>query len=70
VREAEASYMSALEVYPGYMPAIQGAARLAVGEGQRTADLRRWLDEIAVGGESEAWRSWARKTAAELPASR
>jgi hypothetical protein len=70
VREAEASYMSALEVYPGYMPAIQGAARLAVGEGQRTADLRRWLDEIAVGGESEAWRSWARNTAAELPASR
>jgi Tfp pilus assembly protein PilF len=70
VREAEASYMSALEVYPGYMPAIQGAARLAVAEGRRSEELARWLDEIAIGGESEAWRSWARARAAELPARR
>jgi Flp pilus assembly protein TadD len=69
VHEAEASYMSALEVYPGYMPAIQGAARLAIAEGRNAEELQRWLAEIAVGGESEAWRAWARRKAAELPAS-
>ena len=70
VQEAEASYLSALEVYPGYMPALQGAARLAVAEGRRDADLPRWLAEIAVGGETEAWRAWARARAAELPSRR
>ena len=70
VQEAEASYVSALEVYPGYMPALQGAARLAVAEGRRDADLPRWLAEIAVGGETEAWRAWARARAAERPPGR
>jgi len=68
--EADASYTSALEVYPGYMPAMQGAARLAVGEGRRPAELSGWLEAIALGGESEAWRAWARAKAAELPPSR
>lgn len=68
VREAEASYMSALEVYPGYMAAIQGAARLAVAEGRSAEELPQWLEEIAIRGESDAWRTWARARAAELPA--
>mgnify|MGYP000647162704 CR=1 FL=1 len=66
VLEAEASYTSALEVYPGYMPALQGAARLAVGEGRRPAALLAWLDAIALGGESLVWRDWARVKSAEL----
>lgn len=66
VLEAQASYASALEVYPGYMPAIQGAARLAVAEGRRPAELRGWLDAIALGGESHVWRTWAQARAAEL----
>jgi len=65
VQGAEASYASALEVYPGYMPAIQGAARLAVAEGRRDADVAGWLDEIALRGESEQWRAWAKKTSSE-----
>ncbi len=70
VREAEANYMSALEVYPVYMPALQGAARLALAEGRPTAALPQWLAEIALGGETEEWRAWARARAAELPAGR
>ncbi len=70
MREAEASYVSALEVYPGYMPALQGAARLAVAVGRRDADLPGWLAEIAVGGESESWRAWARARSAERPTGR
>lgn len=70
VREAVASYMSVLEVYPGYMPAIRGAAQLTVSEVQQMAELQQWLAEIALGGESKGWRAWARKKAAELPASR
>ena len=59
--EAMASFEAALEVWPGYLPAIQGAASLAL----RTAgseDLRvtEWLDEIALRGE-DGWRDWARK---------
>lgn len=66
VLEAESSYTSALEVYPGYMPAIQGAARLAVIEGHRPAELSGWLEAITLGGESEAWRTWARTKSMEL----
>jgi tetratricopeptide (TPR) repeat protein len=66
VLEAEASYASALDVYPGYMPAVQGAARLAVAEGRRPAELRGWLEAIALGGESQVWRTWAQGKAAEL----
>ena len=65
---AESSYAAALDVHPGYMPALQGAARLAVAEGRPSAALPQWLAEIALGGETEAWRAWARARAAELPA--
>ncbi|MEZ6018419.1 MAG: tetratricopeptide repeat protein [Planctomycetota bacterium] len=70
VSDAEASYRAALEVYPGYMPALQGAARLAVAEGRRGEELPSWLDAIAIGGENDAWRRWARARAAELPSAR
>lgn len=66
IQDAEAAYMSALEVYPGYMPAMQGAARLAVAEGREPHDLQAWLEQIALGGESEAWREWAERRRAEL----
>jgi len=65
VQGAEASYASALEVYPGYLPAIQGAARLAIAQGRRDAGVEGWLDEIALRGESEAWHAWARKAMSE-----
>jgi tetratricopeptide (TPR) repeat protein len=66
IQDARAAYMSALEVYPGYMPAVQGAARLAVAEGREPDELRRWLEQIALEGESEAWREWASGASAVL----
>jgi len=70
VLEAEASFASALEVYPGYMPAMQGAARLAVAEGCSPTELSGWLEAIALGGEPQAWRDWAQVKVAELPTNR
>lgn len=58
--EALETYATALEVYPGHIPTIQALARLQVRSGRtddRTAEL---LDEIAMHGENEAWRTWAR----------
>ncbi len=57
--EAYQSYEAALEVYPGYIPAIQGMARLAVRSGRDDPRLERWLERIALEGETEAWRQWA-----------
>ena len=67
---AESSYAAALDVHPGYMPALQGAARLALAEGRPSAALPQWLAEIALSGETEEWRAWARARAAGLPPGR
>ncbi|MEM1449644.1 MAG: tetratricopeptide repeat protein [Planctomycetota bacterium] len=58
---ARQSYLSALEVYPGYIAATQGAARMAVIDGDSTPELESWLAQIAVEGETEVWRAWAAK---------
>jgi Flp pilus assembly protein TadD len=52
------AYATALEVSPGYLPAIQGLASLQLRTGQadhRTPDL---LEQIAMRGD-ETWRMWA-----------
>jgi Tfp pilus assembly protein PilF len=53
-------YTAALEVYPGFLPAIQGLARLAVATGREEPRLLGWLETIALEGETEEWRRWAR----------
>ena len=60
IDEALAGYESALEVWPDYLPAIQGLASLTVRTGKQDARLARWLDAIAMRAESSAWREWAR----------
>jgi len=60
VDEAVSAYTAALEVYPGYMPAIQGLARLAVREGREDPRLEWWLERIKLEGESSEWKTWAR----------
>ena len=59
VEDALASYGAALEVYPDYLPAIEGIARLTVMEGRRDERLAGWLDAIAMRGDSAEWRDWA-----------
>ena len=59
-QEARDSYATALEVYPRYLPAVQGLARITARAGQRDERQAGWLNQIALEGD-EAWRSWARK---------
>ena len=58
------AYKTALEVQPGSVIAMQGAAVLAVRAGRNDAALGGWLKEIAMSGESAAWREWARQHSA------
>lgn len=58
--DAMASYEAALDVWPGYLPAIQGAASLALRSGRRDEPrLAGWLDEVALRGDG-GWGEWAR----------
>ena len=58
--EALDTYRTALEVYPGHIQTMQAIARLQVRAG-RTDDLTQdYLREIALRGETERWREWAR----------
>ncbi len=57
--EALASYSSALEVWPNYLPALEGIASLTLRAGdRRDPRLAAWLSEISLRGEP-AWSSWA-----------
>ena len=62
--DALAAYKAALEVQPGSVIAMQGAAVIAVREGKNEAALAGWLKEIAMSGENERWREWAQKNVA------
>ena len=59
VEEALASYGAALEVYPEYLPAVQGIASLTVRSGKGDERLQGWLAAIAMRGDSPQWREWA-----------
>lgn len=61
VDEALAAYDAALDVYPGHIQTMQALARLQLRSARpdnRTAAL---LDEIALRGQSEQWRAWAKE---------
>jgi len=57
-REAIDAYDAALAVYDGYLPALQGKARLQVAIGRADEETIAALDEIALRG-TEPWRDWA-----------
>jgi len=57
--DAMDAYKAALEVQPGSVVAMQGASVLAVRAGKDEPQLDAWLREIAMSGESAAWRNWA-----------
>ena len=60
--EAIKTYETALEVWPGHTGRVQALASLEVTSGKRSEELAGWLDQIAMQGETEAWREWARRT--------
>lgn len=59
-REQEAidAYDAALAVYDGYLPALQGKARLQIGTGRTDDTTLDSLGEIALRGDAQ-WRQWA-----------
>ena len=61
-RDADAAdaYRAAIEVFPGHVPSLQGLTRLQVRSGTADASTADALREIALRGESDAWRAWAR----------
>ncbi len=65
--DAKAAYESALEVWPDYVPAMQGMAMLAVRSGAEETRLRGWLEKIGLEGEDKSWRDWARERLVRHP---
>lgn len=59
VEDALASYGAALEVYPDYLPAVQGIASLTIRAGREDDRLEKWLETIAMRGDPGEWRAWA-----------
>jgi predicted Zn-dependent protease len=59
--EAIQTYKTALEVWPGHIGTVQALARLEVTSGKRSEELPGWLDQIAMQGETERWRAWAKR---------
>ena len=61
VDDALESYEAALQVWPEYLPAVQGIARATVRARREDPRMARWLEVIAMQGEDEGWRGWARE---------
>ena len=59
-KEALDTYRTALEVYPGHIQSMQAIARLQVRSGKTDDATQEYLREIAMRGDSEPWRAWAR----------
>ncbi|MFN9968668.1 MAG: tetratricopeptide repeat protein [Phycisphaerae bacterium] len=64
VDDAIATYRTALEVLPDDIASMQGLARLQIRSGRRDDRTPRLLSEIAMRGESKAWREWAQGVSA------
>ena len=60
IGEAIDTYRAALEVAPEDIGATQGLASLTLRSGTANPALDGWLKTIALRGEDERWREWAR----------
>ncbi|MBL8801046.1 MAG: tetratricopeptide repeat protein [Planctomycetes bacterium] len=60
IEDAMASFDAALQVSPEHLPAIQGAALLAVRSGREEPRLEQWLASIATRSD-DGWAAWARQ---------
>ncbi len=54
------AYASALEAYPEHLPSMQALVSLQIRTGKADDRTPAMLREIAMRGESDAWKSWAR----------
>jgi tetratricopeptide (TPR) repeat protein len=60
------TYETAMEVYPNYLPAVQGIASLQLRTGKADERTQRYLSDIASRAEDPTWREWARKQLLEF----
>lgn len=58
VDESLRAYTAALDVYPGYLPALQGRTRLEIQSNRVAEHTAQALSDIAMRGD-EQWRAWA-----------
>jgi tetratricopeptide (TPR) repeat protein len=58
--DALATYATALEVYPDHLPTMEAMALLQVRAGKTDDRTPHMLSEIALRGEDDRWREWAR----------
>ncbi|MBX3389121.1 MAG: tetratricopeptide repeat protein [Phycisphaeraceae bacterium] len=58
--DAMATYRTALEIYPDYVAAAQGLARLQIKQGKTDERTPALLKVIAMQGETREWREWAK----------
>lgn len=65
VDEAIQMYATALEVYPDHIQTLQALTRLQMRTKKTDSRTERFLSEIALRGETEEWRVWARKQMAK-----
>ncbi|MEM9167429.1 MAG: tetratricopeptide repeat protein [Planctomycetota bacterium] len=61
VDDAILAYESALEAYPGHIGSIQGLTRAQLRFDRADDRTGEFLREIALRGESDAWRDWAKQ---------
>jgi hypothetical protein len=47
------------EVYPEYLPAIQGMASLMLRTGRQDDRIAGWLEAIALRCKDSVWQQWA-----------
>lgn len=62
--EAIDTYKTALEVYPDHIPTLEALTRIQVRTNKRDPQTLARLNTIALQGETQAWRDWARLEAA------
>jgi Tfp pilus assembly protein PilF len=58
--DAIAEYRTALEVYPEHIATTEALARLQVRSSHTDVETPRLLSDVAMRGETERWREWAR----------
>ncbi len=60
IDDALATYETALEVYPNHLQTIQALARIQLRHNRADDHTDDLLSEIALRGETDQWRTWAR----------
>lgn len=60
VDEAIETYKAALEVSPNHIPTMQALARLQLRRSRADEETPDLLKEIALRGETDRWREWAK----------